>query len=74
MERRHLSTFEKDELLRFFLYTMKSETRRQLMEKYPVHYAILYPTVASELLANRVRDAIDAIPDRDLAPFTGPNV
>lgn len=71
---RHLATFEKDELLRFFLHTMRPEIRQQLMAKYPVHYAILYPTVNPDIIGTRVIAAIDNLTDNDIAPFTGPNV
>jgi hypothetical protein len=71
---RHLSTFEKDELLRFFLHHMRSEQRVMLMAKYPVHYAILYPSVTVGVLNIRTQEAIESLPANDYVYGSGPHI
>jgi hypothetical protein len=71
---RHLSTFEKDELLRFFLHHMKAEQRILLMAKYPVHYAILYPSVSIDVINMRVLNTIESLPANDYVYGSGPHV
>jgi len=38
MQVEKLNSFEKDELLRWFLYWMPIEKRRDLIKRYPLHY------------------------------------
>lgn len=71
---RGLSTFEKDELLRFFLHYMKADQRQMLMARYPVSYAILFPTVDIDVINIRTRDAIESLPAEDLVYRNGPNI
>lgn len=72
---RNLTSFEKDELLRFFLHYMKPEQRNLLMATYPLHYAILYPTKDSkETIAFKVVARIEWMEEnsRNILPNRSP--
>lgn len=47
---------ETDALIRFFLYYMSMEQRRQIMGRYPVIYAKLFPGVSRAA----INEAVDA--------------
>lgn len=57
---RHLTPFEKDTLLSWFLHNMSHDTRCKLMGQLPVIYAVLFQTVAADTLAHMVEREITA--------------
>lgn len=69
---RNLTTFEKDELLRFFLHYMKQDQRHLLMATYPIHYRMLFPSIDKETLSFKVAEriqwmeenSVNALPNR----------
>lgn len=73
---RKLTSFEKDELLRFFLHHMSQEQRRLIMATYPLHYAMLYPSVDQNILAFKVAARLDWMEENsaNAVPFSGPFV
>jgi len=71
---RNVTAFEKDELLRFMLHHMTQEQRRLLMVTYPLHYAMLFPTVDKETLAFKVAAKIEDMAENsaNIISKTGP--
>lgn len=65
---RKLNTFEKDELLRFFLYHMGPEQRNLLMSTYPLHYKMLYPAVSPGVLPLKVKEQVEWMEEHSKDP------
>jgi hypothetical protein len=54
---RKLSTFEKDQLIAWFLNFMPMEQRGKLMGEMPVTYQLLFPTATTEIIAGHAETA-----------------
>lgn len=65
---RNINTTEKDELLRFFLRHMSQEQRGLIMATYPLHYKMLYPSVAPETIAFKVVGKIKYMEENSVNP------
>ena len=65
---RNINAFEKDELLRFFLFHMSQEQRNLLMATYPLHYGMLFPTVSKETLAFKVAAKLEWMEENSVNP------
>jgi hypothetical protein len=60
----NLGIHDTEELARFLLYHVSTETRRLLRQEMPVLYKRLYPDVSVELLVRDVTDAVNSVPTR----------
>lgn len=71
---RNLTSFEKDELLRFFLHYMGIDQRNQLMATYPLHYRMLFPSVGKETLSFKMAERIEWMEEhsRNILPNRSP--